>query len=175
MPKERVPEELFCKETPSVAAETDVLPKLAVTVEAETKMPCVVVPEMVVPPVAVRLPPTLCSTMPCVLLDVEVMLSNVAASVPPLMSSARPVPLRVISEAVNVPTDAPVMSAAVVLPMLKPRNVLPEASVNALVVAAVVVTVGRAPPVEGNARLPVGGLIPVMAESVAPAPCPMTL
>ena len=83
VPNVRTPEELFCNEIASVPPVTDVFPKLAVTVDPETRMPCVVMPERVVLPNA-TVPPTVVSETPAPVLLVEVRLTNadVAANVP---------------------------------------------------------------------------------------------
>src|SRR6188474_1760358 len=57
VPKVRVPAVLPCRLTPTVPPEHDVLPKFMSAVEAETSRHCVVLPERVVPPVDVRVPP----------------------------------------------------------------------------------------------------------------------
>ena len=147
------------------------VPKFAASVEPEIEIPCDPEPVTDVVPETVSVPPTPDRVMPGPPgALVAVKLSNVAANEPVVRFSGLPVPFRSISEVVSVPKPVPVISVAVVLPILNPRSVLPEASVKALVAAALVVTIGRAPPRVGNASLFGASVMPaiVASEPVAP-------
>jgi len=103
-----------------------VLPKLRVALEVFTLKP---IPTGFVMVVAglVRLPPTLVRLMPVVVLAVDEMPSNVAASVPVVRFNAWPVPFSVTSAMVSVPKLVPLMSVTE-FPPVKPRSVLPDAT-----------------------------------------------
>src|SRR5687768_13717962 len=64
------------------------------------------------------------------------------------------------SEAVRLPTLPPISAVPPVLLRFSPRTRFPDPKVMLLIPAP---TVGRAPPVDGNVRLPAGGARPVMA------------
>lgn len=153
VPNERVPEELFCSEIPSVPPEQLVLPKLTFAVEAVIEMHCVVLPARVVPPVTVSEPPIDSSEIPCAALEVVLMFVKVAASVPLSRFKACPVPLKPTSLIVRVPNAElggagdVIIFAPVVLPMFNPRIVALAAFaiVIALVAATVVPSVGALP------------------------------
>src|SRR5207253_7571862 len=104
----------------------DVLPKLRVALEVFTLKPIPAGFVMVVEGF-VRLPATLVRLMPVEVLAVDEMLSNVAARVPVVRFSAWPVPLSVTSAIVSVPKLVPLMSVKE-FPPVKPRSVLPEAT-----------------------------------------------
>src|SRR5262249_14762404 len=104
----------------------------------------------------------------------DVTSENVAARVPPVKLSAWPVPLTAQSLTVRVPKFEPVMPVPVLFPTVRPSMVFEVPRVIALVFAAVVTRTGLVPPVVGNARLPVGGVKPVIVLTDAVAPCPIS-
>src|SRR5438067_5603448 len=148
VPKVRVPEELFWNEMPSVPPVTEVLPKAMAAVVVPIRMPVVVLPETVVEPNEtvpvrpVRLIPWLVLELVATLVKAEV-----AAKAPVVRSSALPVPLKVTSAVVLLPTVRvpkllPKILAPVVLPTVSPRTVLPLLRLTPLVAATEVVMIG---------------------------------
>src|SRR5215510_2373430 len=110
--------------------------------------------------------------VPWLLVVVTLPKPDVAAKVPFDKFRAWPVPLKVISgvvllPTVSVPKAVPKIFAPVVLPMVKPRNVLFEASGIAGVAGRLVVIVGLAPPVPGNGSLWVGTVAPEIFARVS--------
>src|SRR5213594_1944401 len=100
-------------------------------VEVEVTMHSLLLPDTVVEPNA-TVPPTLTKVRPEVPLEVVVTLENpeVAANVPVVRFNAWPVPFRVTSgelllPTVSVPKPLPEIFAPVVLPTVKPRSRLP--------------------------------------------------
>ena len=153
----------------------EVVPKLKVPALAVlTTIPCAAGLVMVVPPVLVRLPVTLLRLIPAAALLVEEILVKVAANAPVVRLSAWPFPLRVTSVAVRVPKLVPAILLPVVVPMVKPRSVLPDPRLRALVLATVVVSTGLVPPVAGMVLVPEGAVNPVIANKPAEAPCPIS-
>jgi hypothetical protein len=159
-----------CSEMPSVPAVTVVAPKVRLALLPETRMPCVVVPEIVVGPKP-NVPVMFCSDRPCVELDVDVVLTRLPASAPPLRFIARPVPASTTLLTVSVPTPVPVMSApaAPLSPIVKPRRWLPVPSVTQapaqLMTGCVPVSVWNAEPTTGV--MPVW---PCRVSSIAASP-----
>lgn len=147
---------------------TDVAAKFSAELPPLTLMPMPVEFVTVVEPV-LKLPPTLLRLIPVVALFVDEMLPKVPFRVPVERFSALPVPFKVTSETLSVPKLVPLISE-VALPPVKPRNVLPEATVIPLPVMFTIAPVGFG---DGKASLPTGGVIPVIEERVAVASCPM--
>ena len=83
---------------------------------------------------------------------VDEMLSNVAASVPVVRFSAWPVPLSVTSAIVSVPKLVPLMSVKE-FPPVKPRSVLPEATLIELLALVMLTIIAFPLLVAGNGSL----------------------
>ena len=151
---------------------TEVLPKFKEAPEVSTLMPMPVEFVMVVDPV-VKLPATPVRLSPVVVLLVDEMAPNVAASVPLVRSRAWPTPFRVTSEIVSVPKPLPLMSV-IELPPVKPVSVLPEATVIEVPALEILTMVAFALLVAGKGSLFGGGVRPVIADRLAVASCPMS-
>ena len=147
---------------------TDVLAKLNAALEAFTLMPIPAEPLIVVEPV-VKLPPTPLKLIPVVPLVADEMLPKLPFKVPVVRFSALPVPFSVTSDTLSVPKPVPLISK-VELPPVNPRSVLFEATVIPLPVMFTIAPVGFG---DGKGSLPVAGVMPVIAERVAVASCPM--
>ena len=147
---------------------TDVAAKLSARLELATEMPIPVELVTVVDPV-VSDPPTAERLIPVVALSVDEMLAKEPLRVPVERFSALPVPFNVTSETLSVPKLLPLMSE-VELPPVNPRRLLLAATVIPLPVMFTMAPVGFA---GGKGSLPVAGVMPVIAERVAVASCPM--
>src|SRR2546423_3684251 len=182
VPNVRVPPAAPLMLTPFPPPVHDAFPKLMLAAELEITMHSLLLPDTVVEPNA-TVPATATKLSPEVLLDVVVTLANaeVAASVPVARFNACPVPFNVMSGVVLSPTvSVPKLAPEAILvpvptfPIVKPRSVLLFPTPMLTAFTFVVVIVGLAPPVAGNASLKLGTVTPEMVARLAEAPAPIS-
>src|ERR1043166_3842855 len=147
-----------------------VLPKFRTAVDVPTLMATPVAFVIVVVGL-LRLPATPVKLMPVVALLVDEILPKVAVSAPVVRFRAWPVPFSVTSEMVMAPKPVPLISV-VEFPPVNPVNMFPDATVIAFPVVMLTI-VPFALFVVGKGSLPLGGVIPVIAERLAVASWPM--
>ena len=106
--------------------------------------------------------------------ELRLLFVPVAVAVPLVvrLSAVPPVTVTSKSASVSVPTALPVMPEPFELVTFKPCRLLPLPRVTPVPLATPMV--GRVPPVAGKARLPAGGVRPVIVARLDSAPCPMS-
>ena len=106
---------------------------------------------------------------------VDVTDGKTALNTPLVRLSAWPLVLTITSAAVSVPKPEPEMALPLALPPVKPLSVLPVLRVTPLPPAFwMVVDWAGVAFIAGRVRLPVTGLMPLMAESVWVESCPIS-
>ena len=128
----------------------------------------VALPESIVPVVTSNSPLTLLKAIPAASLEIS---SKLMASVPELMLTPAPVPLMLVSLTVAVTTLLPLSPVPVVLPMVRPRIVLPV--LRSMPLPADVID-GAVPPTTGRVRVSAGSVTPSRVAVMPVAPSPMT-
>src|SRR5262245_42616575 len=130
----------------------------------------IVPPEAAVPvPVTVKLPEVLFRKMPFGAPVDDTLVNDNELVVAPVKLTAVPVVLVTLTSAtVRLVALLPVMPVLVPERMSRPRTSEPVAIVT------VPLIVGRTPPVGGSGSLKGDGVIPLMAEIEADAPCPIS-